>query len=78
MSRYGRSYRNDPHWITVKFGAPPCARCHSAIKPGSEAFYYPANRSMLCSGESCGAQDARDFAAARQDEDFMSSQFSTF
>lgn len=69
------SYRNDPRWITVKFGSPVCTRCKTTIRKGSEAFYYPNDKTMLCAGESCGKQESRNFQAASFDEDVMSSQF---
>jgi len=69
-----RSYSVDPHYVTVKYAC-KCGVCLRPIAVGETAWYWPASRSMDCSGETCGAQSAREFRAARQDEDFMSAQF---
>lgn len=69
-----RGYSSDPHWITLRHPA-ECSKCKAKLRPGLRTFYYPATRTMLCSGDDCGLQASRDLDAAKQDEDFMSSQF---
>lgn len=34
-----RSYKCDPHWITVKFKGNTCVRCKRPINAGERAFY---------------------------------------
>ena len=61
-------YSNDPRWITVKFPC-HCAKCGAPVKAGQSAFYYPIGKSVYGSACGCADQRARDFEAARADED---------
>lgn len=63
-------YSNDPRWITVKYQVQfGCSRCHEPIARGARAFFYPIGKQLLCDSENCGKQAARDFEAARSDEE---------
>ena len=62
------SYSNDPRWITARF-ASACPQCKTAIRKGDSAYYFPATKTVLCAGDDCGGQAARDFEAARFDEE---------
>lgn len=64
------SYPGDPRWITARYpGKCGKAGCGAPIKKGDRAFSYPSTRTLY--GSACGHADqgARDFEAARQDED---------
>ena len=67
-----RSYRygvrnNDPHWITTRY---PQQDSSGTVHPANtRAFYYPLTRRVLFGEEA--EQAARDFEAARHDEEFM-------
>ena len=65
MSRFS----HDPRWITVRFVC-KCAKCGAPVKAGESAFYYPIGKSVY--GEKCGCaqEHARDFEAARFDDEF--------
>jgi len=63
-TRYGR----DPFWLSARFNS-KCA-CGAEVKRGERGFYYPNAKKMLCA--KCGETASRDFAAAAQDEAFMS------
>lgn len=65
---------NDPRWITARFNS-RCCRCKGEVKKGSQAFYYPRDKAVMCDSEDCGKQASRDFDAAVFDENMMSSQF---
>ena len=56
-------YKNDPHWLTAKFGA--CEECHANLK-GKRAYYYPKGRNIYC--ESCGESRSSEFESYAQDE----------
>jgi hypothetical protein len=62
------SYSNDPRWITARFSS-KCSQCKTAINKGSSVYYYPATKTVLCDGDDCGGQAARDFEDARFDEE---------
>lgn len=61
------TYRNDPRWITARFVS-KCAGCKTAIEKGTEAFYYPASRSVYGKACGCAAPRAADFEAAAFDD----------
>ncbi len=67
MKRY-----SDPLWITARYKS-RCAKCPALIKPGDRVFYWPASKQVDC--KACGTQEAIDFQAAVQDEDFMRGQY---
>jgi hypothetical protein len=56
-----------PHWMTLRW-TNKCSRCNALIPKGGEAFYYPDTGTILCAGEDCGRQAARDLAANDFDE----------
>lgn len=56
-----------PHWIIARYGG-VCTHCKLGIKKGENALYFPASRTMLCSGQECGKQYERDAAANAFDE----------
>ncbi len=56
-------YKNDPFWMTAKFGQ--CSKCKKQIK-GKRVFYYPKTKTVYCEG--CGEQHSLDFDAACFDE----------
>ncbi|MBI5728115.1 MAG: hypothetical protein HY965_09710 [Ignavibacteriales bacterium] len=69
---YKRSYYSqDPRWIEARFDS--VCRCGNSIKKGTRIFYYPAGKVALCTR--CSEKAAGEFEAARQDEDFINSQF---
>ena len=51
-----------PFWLKTRFGG-KCSRCGLGIKKGEDAFYYPADRSILCARDPCGKQAERDLHA---------------
>jgi hypothetical protein len=63
-------YKNDPYWITARFGE--CEECRAPLKE-KRAFYYPKGKHIYC--EDCGGLRAAEFTAAVQDEDFYNSQY---
>lgn len=63
-------YRNDPRWITAKYGL--CSNCKDPLR-GKRAYFYPLTRSIYC--EECSGKHEADFASARFDEDQINSQF---
>lgn len=71
MSYRSRTYSGDPYWLTARF-ASPCSQkgCTHQIQKGELAFYYPNGKKILCQGDDCGGQAARDFEAAKADESF--------
>lgn len=60
-------YKNDPRPITVRFSC-NCKQCGKKLAKGSEAFYWPASREVLC--PTCGEPEYRQFQSAAADEDF--------
>ncbi len=60
-------YRNDPRWITVKYGK-RCAGCGAQIVKGDSAFYYPKEKALYCATAACGEKEANNFEAAAMDE----------
>ena len=62
-----RTYSTDPHWIYTRYTS-VCARCGRTIAHGERAWYYPRGKRLYCGDPVCGAQEARDFAAAAADE----------
>jgi len=69
-----RSYSADPHWVSVRYPC-NCRICDRKIQAGETAWYWPASRSMDCRALQCGTQSAMDFQTAKQDEEFLVSQF---
>ena len=56
-----------PYWLTTKYGG-VCSRCKEGIKKGEKALYYPAGKTLLCNGDSCGQQEQRNADANAFDE----------
>ena len=75
MSCYIR-YSGDPYWITLKH-AGKCRRCGEVLPVGSRAFRY---KDGSLYGEECGHGDEchRNFAAAAEDEAFLSRDMEDF
>ena len=72
--RSGRIGRN-PHWITLKY-AGNCSACSTALKRGSEGFYYPNDRTLY--GKDCceaAGNAERDFQARDFDDQMNAAQF---
>ena len=69
-----RSYSADPRWLTVRYAC-KCAVCGRKIEPGETAFYWPHSKTMDCRAVNCGTKSAMDFQSAKQDEEFLVSQF---
>ena len=67
--RAGYLFPRDPYWLQARFPA-VCAGCGAHIAPGANAFYYPNSRTLFCNADGCGQQEARNLAAAMQDEAF--------
>jgi hypothetical protein len=70
MARYHRIIGRDPYWLSAKYdGQCDAPGCNHAIRRGDRAFYYPNTRTILAA--ECGHADAaaREFDAARADED---------
>lgn len=63
-----KRYGGDPYWLRNRYGF--VCSCGAPIEPGNRAFYYPNGKKMLC--EKCGDKADAQFAAAKQDEAFMS------
>jgi hypothetical protein len=61
-------YANDPRWITARFNSK--CDCGKPIRKSERVFYYPSGKQCLC--PDCGQKASQDFAAAAQDEAFMS------
>jgi hypothetical protein len=59
---YGRRGSGRPFWMVAKFGG-VCSSCKLGIKKGESIYYYPATKTVLCSGDGCGKQAERDLAA---------------
>lgn len=68
-----KHYNNDPFWLYLKYPG-KCSNCLRRIKPSERAFYFPADRSMMCTMDDCGEQASRDFNAAVFDEAMLESQ----
>jgi hypothetical protein len=62
-------YKNDPRWITAKYGK--CKECGCQLK-GKKAFYYPKTREIFC--EKCGEKHSKDFDSACFDQMVWDSQ----
>jgi len=56
-------YKNDPYWLTAKFGN--CKECHKPLK-GERAFYYPLKKEIFC--KDCGQKHSADFESCKFDE----------
>lgn len=67
MYRPSKSYSNDPRWLTVRYPG-KCARCARPIHKGSRAYYYPADKTLLCDAGACGIAAERDFRSMAADE----------
>ena len=68
--RSGNLFPRDPYWLQARFPG-VCAACGAHIAPGADAFYYPNSRTLFCKADECGKQEARNLAAAKQDEAFL-------
>ncbi len=62
-----KQYRNDPHWITVRY-AGKCSKCAAIIAKGSEAYYYPSTKTLLGKACGCAGQAEADFESHVFDE----------
>lgn len=51
-----------PFWLKAKFGG-KCSKCGFGFKRGSDVFYYPVIKKVLCAGDGCGKQAERDLRA---------------
>ena len=69
---YKSSYSQDPKWIKAKFNS-KCHECGETISKNEDVFYYPIGKTVYCS--KCGEKHSNEFELARQDEDFINSQF---
>jgi len=65
------TYRDDPRWITARYNGVDADG--NAVRKGDRVFYYPRGK-VLLTGEKA-EQAARDFEAARVDEDVMNGGF---
>lgn len=63
-----------PGWITARFIS-KCSRCGRRIVKGERIFYYPADKTALCSDDGCGQQAQRDIAADDFDQAQYDSQY---
>lgn len=63
-------YRDDPYWLTAKFGE--CRDCGAPLK-GKRAFFYPREKLAWC--EKCGEEVAARFAADCFDEAALSGRW---
>ncbi len=61
-------YRNDPHWITVRFPS-ACGGCDKPVHKGERAFYYPASRTVYGDACGCARQQSAEFDGAAFDDD---------
>lgn len=59
-------HSRDPHWITARFDGKDANGV--TIRKGDAVFYYPSTK--RCFAGEAAAQAARDFEAARFDEEF--------
>ena len=75
MSYRKSSYSNDPKWIDAKFNS-TCFGCKMPIAKNEQCFYYPLDKTVYCSD--CGISQSDEFSSAREDEDFMNSQFPSY
>lgn len=62
-----RTYRQDPRWIRVRY--PTTCVCGAALHRGGRAFFFPATNRLHGERCGCGERAARDFEAARFDEE---------
>lgn len=68
---YRNYYRNDPHWIVVRYNG-TCKCCGRTIRKNEQAFYYPTGKAMYCSDADCGQIEAARFESYAMDEAMMS------
>lgn len=71
---YGKRYAKDPRWLTVKYPC-KCCKCGKEIQRGENGFYYPSDKSMFCSADSCGGEASRDFESCAFDEAVYNGQW---
>lgn len=64
---YSRTYRSDPRWIRVRY--PTTCVCGAALPRGDRAFFFPATNRLHGERCGCGERAAREFDAARFDEE---------
>lgn len=62
-----RRYAMDPRWIRTRFRG-TCARCAAPIPAGTDAYWYPLDRTLYCGKAGCGEAESRQFTAAAEDE----------
>jgi hypothetical protein len=62
-----RYHGQDPRWLRVKYQG-ECRKCGAECKVGTQAFYYPVGKRLLC--EDCGNAAAAEFQGACDDEAF--------
>ena len=60
-------YAKDPYWLTLKYDQVVFGNPDTVIPKGTRVFYYPNTKTMLTGDKA--EQAARDFEAARQDEE---------
>ena len=65
-----RHRNNNPYWLAARF-ASKCSQCGATIPKGSQIFYYPINRHVLCSAPACGGAAAADYNSHAFDESVM-------
>lgn len=61
-----RRYNNDPRRLTAKFST-HCKFCGAYINKYDEAFYWPATKTIKCTG--CGEEEYQAFLASKCDEE---------
>ncbi len=66
------SYKNDPRPLQTRF-ASRCEKCGKKLAKGTDAFYWPSDRKILC--EPCGSHDYHLFLATAVDEDVFNSYY---
>jgi hypothetical protein len=64
-------YSGDPYWTSARYRS-TCRKCGKAIGKGSQIFYYPNGKYVLC--HECGQPASAEFNCAAQDKDFLNSQ----
>ncbi len=68
-------YSNDPRQITAKF-ASKCSKCKVVITKGTNVYYWPYNREIMCM--SCGDVPYREFLSSAADEEVYSGSGNPF
>lgn len=65
-----KTYSQDPYWMTARFDS--TSADGQPIRKGDRIFYFPRTRSAFVGAKA--EQEAASFAAAAQDEAFMSGE----